>query len=287
METEHKGSKYVDSEFIGQKFGRLTVIGFAWPPPENKLRWRVRCDCGAEKLVQPTGVATGRTKSCGCIRAEMVAMRGGDLLRYKWEGIVGGCCDPSHPFYKNMGGRGISVCDEWKGDYDAFRAWALENGWEDGKCIARKDTSGDYTPENCVCCTRAEVAQLHGTERIVVYWGEERRLNDLCKEKGLSLNTVRNRLKRGWTVEDAIDRQPRKKGVGVPARERGLDDAWVVLYYGELWGLATLCKRKGIKYSVVADRLRRGVPLEKAVDTPVGPYHRRKFNKKKGGKETT
>jgi hypothetical protein len=116
----HRGGKYGDPKFINQKFGRLTVIGMEWPPPKKELRWRVRCDCGTERLAVPFNVATGRTKSCGCIRAEMVAKHGGDVLRYKWACIVAGCCDPEHPFYKNAGGRGISVCDEWK-NYEVFR----------------------------------------------------------------------------------------------------------------------------------------------------------------------
>lgn len=288
MAGEWKGSKYNNKEYIGKRYGRLTVVNIEWPPPKNYMRWRVRCDCGAEKLVVPYYVAHGKTQSCGCLKEELKAKRDSDPLRYRWEGIVGGCCDPNHPFYKNNGKRGISICDEWKDDYTTFRDWALENGWEDGKCIARRDTDGDYTPENCVCCTRAELAKLHDTGRKVVYYGEKWRLIDLCEIKGVSLNTVRNRLRRGWSVEDALDKPPQqRRGTGVPAKKRGLDQSWVVIYRGEKWGITALCKWKGIKYATLMGRLERGMSLEMAVDTPVGPYHKRKFNKENGEYENT
>lgn len=301
MGKKHRGGKYASREYVGKKYGRLTVVNIEWPRPKRELRWRVRCDCGTEKFVIPYNVVNGKTKSCGCFREEVLARHGDDLLRYRWEGIVGGCCDPEHPFYKNTGRYGVSICDEWKNSYEAFREWALENGWEEGKCIGRRDTTGDYTPENCVCCTRAELAQVHkagrtrpvgrarSAERVVVYWGKERRLGDLCEEKGLSLNTVLNRLNRGWTIEDAVDRKFRIRGMGVPARERGLDQAWIVTYYGEKWGLTALCKRKGIRYDTAVNRIKSGMRVEQAVDTPVGPYHRRKPTKKqrKEEEETT
>ena len=59
------------------------------------------------------------------------------------------CSNRNTPFYKNYGGRGIAVCDEWKNSYLAFRAWALANGYSDKLTIDRKDGNGGYTPTNC------------------------------------------------------------------------------------------------------------------------------------------
>ena len=64
------------------------------------------------------------------------------------------CYNPKSTFYKDYGGRGITVCDEWKYDYSTFRDWALRNGYDSeaarGACtIDRINVDGNYCPENC------------------------------------------------------------------------------------------------------------------------------------------
>ena len=58
---------------IGQKFGRLTVIGPAEPSLSGKPRWKCRCDCG--KITRPytQDLRSGHTKSCGCLQKEMTS----------------------------------------------------------------------------------------------------------------------------------------------------------------------------------------------------------------------
>jgi hypothetical protein len=51
--------------------------------------------------------------------------------------------------YKFYGGKGISVCDEWKNDFFTFYKWCIENGYRFGKELDRKDPNKDYHPNNC------------------------------------------------------------------------------------------------------------------------------------------
>lgn len=58
--------------------------------------------------------------------------------------------------YKYYGGRGITVCDEWKDDYVAFRDWALSHGYAPDLSIDRINVDGIYKPSNCRWATNKE-----------------------------------------------------------------------------------------------------------------------------------
>jgi transcriptional regulator with XRE-family HTH domain len=64
------------------------------------------------------------------------------------------CYNPNCPDFKDYGGRGITICDEWLYDFGAFWDWAMANGYDEnakyGECtIDRIDVNGKYEPSNC------------------------------------------------------------------------------------------------------------------------------------------
>lgn len=66
-----------------------------------------------------------------------------------WHNMKSRCYCKSFSRYKYYGGRGITVCEEWKNDFKAFRQWAIANGYQDDLQIDRIDNSGNYEPSNC------------------------------------------------------------------------------------------------------------------------------------------
>lgn len=90
-------------------------------------------------------------------------MRGisGTRLYNILQGMKTRCNNPNDQHYQNYGGKGIKVCEEWSGKDGAqnFTDWALANGYAENLTIDRKDSNGDYCPENCQWITRGENAR--------------------------------------------------------------------------------------------------------------------------------
>ena len=150
-------------DYIGRKFYRLTVLEQV-ESLNHRCRFRCVCDCGNETVVLGQSLKSGHVRSCGCLLSESSRERiklfhqekGNEQhglshtrLYSIWAGIKGRCFKPSNRNYPNYGGRGISMCEEWKESFAAFCAWAFANGYEDDLSIDRIDVEGDYCPENC------------------------------------------------------------------------------------------------------------------------------------------
>ncbi|MBD8005846.1 hypothetical protein [Bacillus norwichensis] len=149
-------------DITGNKFGRLTAIKRIGTKRGSAL-WLCECECGNTAEVNTSRLNSGNTKSCGCIHTEQLAKRNrknrthGDAdsrLYGVWHGMKQRCYDINRKDYHAYGGRGITVCDEWKDSYSAFQKWALENGY-DGEApymqctLDRIDVNAPYAPWNC------------------------------------------------------------------------------------------------------------------------------------------
>lgn len=147
----------------GQRFGRLVAIeSIEKRAKQGSIIWLCKCECGAFIEVPEQRLASGGTKSCGCLHREGVVKRNyrhGERqtkLYTVWHNIKARCSNLRRPDYKYYGGRGIRVCDEWKNDFIFFRNFALANGYKEGLSIDRIDNDGDYEPLNVQFITLSE-----------------------------------------------------------------------------------------------------------------------------------
>jgi hypothetical protein len=97
-----------------------------------------------------------RQISCGCRWASYKHGGKGTRIYKTWKKMKERCYNQNEIGYKNWGGRGISICDEWRYDFVKFRDWALANGYRDDLQIDRRDNDGNYEPSNCRFVTQAE-----------------------------------------------------------------------------------------------------------------------------------
>lgn len=159
----------VRNDISGQRFGRLVVLGYAEPGPDRKRPWVCRCDCGQVVVVGSAyHLTSGNTKSCGCLRADSARARHlvhggkGTRLFNIWKNARQRCRNPKNPDFYLYGGRGVKFSPAWD-DFEAFRSWALQNGYADGLTLDRIDPDGDYSPDNCRWATWME--QRHNQRR--------------------------------------------------------------------------------------------------------------------------
>lgn len=139
---------------VGDRFGRLLVVEKASNVGRN-VAWRCVCDCGNEKIVRGVNLVRHATRSCGCLRKEngnnrqTIILGCHHPLYRKWVNMKSRCYNPNVHDYESYGARGITVCDEWLNNPNAFILWGLANGWKEGLQIDRIDNDKGYSPNNC------------------------------------------------------------------------------------------------------------------------------------------
>ncbi len=186
----------------GLKFGRLTVIELAENATHGQpRRWKCLCECGKISIVATTELTRGKTKSCGCLNVDKLFKHGmkNTSIYHRWKDIKQRCFNPNCKSYPNYGGRGITICDEWKNDFLAFYNYVsmLEHFGEEGYTLDRIDNNGNYEPSN-LRWTDRKTQRINQRRTIFVeYNGEKMCLKYAAEKSGISKNVLLHRYKRG------------------------------------------------------------------------------------------
>lgn len=199
-------------DIIGLKFGKLTAIKRMENKGHNQF-YLCKCDCGKEKVISKSSLILGRTKSCGCLKSCLLAKRNRKYklaekmhkkntthnlskttIYKKYLGIKERCFNKNCEAYKYYGGRGITVCDEWKNNFQNFYDWAMSNGYKDNLTIERIDFNGNYCPENCKWIPRSEQTKNRRNVHKITYKGKTQSLSDWARELNINFNTLYQRV---------------------------------------------------------------------------------------------
>ena len=121
-------------------------------------------------------------------------------LDARWSMMRGRCLNPKHRGYKNYGGRGITLCDEWL-DKQVFLRWALKNGYQPHLTLDRKDVNGPYSPENCRWTTTRIQNQNKRSNKILTHDGVSLCVAQWARRLGISPHTLSSRIKANMPEE--------------------------------------------------------------------------------------
>lgn len=211
-------AKFID--LTGKKFGKLTVIKRVGSDKYKNAIWLCRCDCGKETVKITSRLKSGYTKSCGCLTVQKLLERNtkhnqANTRLYKiYKGLLQRCYITSNPAYKNYGGRGIRICDEWvdkKSGFINFYNWAISNGYKGNLSIDRINNNGNYEPNNCRWATRKQQSNNRRNSHYITYNGETHTLKEWTEILNISYSMLSHRIQRNWDLEKALFFPTRKE----------------------------------------------------------------------------
>lgn len=193
-------------------FGRLTVLEEVGVVNYQPI-WKCRCECGNFTMVSSGALKSGGTKSCGCLKRELLVkkntkhgMTSGPKkhrLYIVWAGMLQRCFNKNELAYKNYGARGITVCDEWK-SFEAFKDWAISNGYRNDLEIDRQNNNGNYEPSNCRWVTVSENQLNKRNNHRITINGITKTITEWSKISGISIHTIESRIRYGWKSSDLL-----------------------------------------------------------------------------------
>ena len=196
-------------DMTGETYGKLTVRSRA----ERKggytgAFWNCECECGNTIVASGNDLRRGHTKSCGCMKGTnqrtTYEHRGTQIYR-TWVNIKTRCYNKNQKSYQHYGGRGITVCKEWRENFREFYDWAMANGYQEGLTIDRKDNDGNYEPSNCRWVTRKEQMNNYRGNHLVTIDGETHTITEWSKITGVPAGRIVARInKLGWEPEKAV-----------------------------------------------------------------------------------
>ena len=128
----------------------------------------------------------------------------GTKLYEVWCSMKRRCELPTLSSYKYYGGRGISVCNEWKESFIAFRKWAFENGYKEGLSLDRIDNNGNYEPSNCRWATMKEQCNNRNSNISITIGNTTKNLMQWCEIFNVDYKKVHARYQRNGF--ESIDR---------------------------------------------------------------------------------
>lgn len=202
-------------DLTGETFGRLTAIKLSEDRSKG-TRWICECSCGKITTVATNCLRTKNTVSCGCYCAEILSKRrkthghSGTKEYTAWRHILDRCLNEKSKKYKDYGGRGITICQEWLNNFESFLSH-IGYAPTPKHTVDRIDVNGNYEPGNVRWATMKQQANNKTNNRIVDLndGAGPMTFNQQAERLNIPRDRVKMRLLYGWSIEEAFKGEKR------------------------------------------------------------------------------
>lgn len=205
-------------DLTGKIFGRLTVISRDISKDFTKTKWICKCECGNIVSVFSNSLMNGGTKSCKCLRNELIKihpLKHGETKNNKisteyisWRSMKSRCLNPNNPHYKNYGGRGIKICERWLG-VNGFNNFISDMGYKPSLSHSLDrfpNNDGHYEPSNCRWSTEEQQNRNRRSNRIIEFDGKKMLLVEWGIELGVRAEMIAYHMKKGKSMEYIVEK---------------------------------------------------------------------------------
>lgn len=200
-------------DLAGRQFGMITVLSYSHTI-SGRAQWLCECQCGNRKVIPAEHLRDGVKSSCGCVPINRTHGMRGTRIYTIWKNIRARCTNTKERGYANYAGRGIRLCERW---------YKFENFYSDmgdpptpKHSIDRINNNGNYEPGNCRWATPTEQARNRRNSVIVEHNGISMTCAEWDQSRGFPQGTIARRIRKGWSVNDAVEtRAPNKKELAV------------------------------------------------------------------------
>jgi len=217
--TNQEGTFMKAIDLTGEYCNGMKILGLKGKSKSGDNLWYFQCVCGKTHYASATHLNRGKVKSCGCIKNDLIGKansthgKNGEPTYAVWKTMKSRCNNPNNKKYKRYGARGIKVCSEWEKSFLSFHEWAMSNGYAKGLSIDRIENNGNYEPKNCRWVNNGIQSRNRSNNRIIEYKGVSKCLSEWSRLTGLGHKTISSRIKRGWTIEEALTTSTNKTKV--------------------------------------------------------------------------
>lgn len=195
-------------DITGLRFGALVAIRYLGSNGKHAV-WEVRCDCGAEKPMIGKEFRRGKIFSCGCQTAQRISesrtTHGASLtpLYTVYRSMLARCLRKNHPAFHNYGGRGITVCHQWKVRFENFRDDMLPT-YAEGLDLERRNNMVGYNKENCRWATRTTNSRNKRNNTVIECDLGRMTVAEASDISGVNRTTIYNRVRAGWPADKLL-----------------------------------------------------------------------------------
>ena len=197
-------------DLTGKTYGSWKVIRYAGTNKHGYAMWDCKCNlCNETYQVVSQSLTSGRSTKCRKCSSKIWQAKdfsSSDPCHNNYSAMKQRCYDKSSPHYKDYGGRGITVCNEWRDSFQCFAKWAYDNGYKKGLTIERIDVNGDYSPSNCKFVSPEKQAANRRNTIMVNLEGETMCMSEACRKVHKCRSTVKRYADRNnLTIQEAIE----------------------------------------------------------------------------------